>query len=211
MAVGLTDAGFVARQQSEIEEELIARLQSDDDLAGLNFRAGPMHQIVAIVAELLAQAWEAAEEVYGSQYATASGVSLDRVAELTGTRRRAATRSTVSATCNLAASTTLPAGSIAAVDGSPDSQFRSVEVATNALGVAANVAVLFESVETGPVAAPSGTLTVIPSPVTGSRTRRTRTSARSSQTTRSFGRRASSSSPARARRPRRRSAPRSPA
>jgi len=163
---GLTDEGFVARRQPEIQARIEERLAADDELAGLNLRAGPMQQLIGILSEELAEPWEAAEEVWASQYAGASGVSLDRVSGLTGTVRRAASRSLVVIDCDLAGGTTLPAGRIVARDDDPDVQFRSVSEVTNS-GGDATIGVTFESVATGPVAAPTGTLTVIVTPITG--------------------------------------------
>ncbi len=164
---GLTAQGFVARRQPEILEALIQRLESESALEGLNFRAGPLHQLVGVLSEELAKVWEASEETWASQYGGAQGLSLDRVAGLTGTLRRAATRSVVAATVNLNAGSTLTAGAVAAVDGNPDAQFRTRETVTNTGGSPANIAVTLESVATGPVAAPSGTLTVIVTPSSG--------------------------------------------
>lgn len=164
---GLTDEGFVPRRQPEIQRRLEERLADDDDLAGLNLRAGPVQQLIGILSEELAEVWEAAEETWASQYELASGISLDRVAALTGTFRRTATRSTVIVECDLDAGAVLPAGAILARDGDPDTQFRSVEGIDNSGGGGATFEVEFEAVATGPVAAPAGTLTVVVTPVTG--------------------------------------------
>lgn len=163
---GLTAAGFEIRTQAELQALLEEHLEAAFPEA--NVRAGPFQQITAVLSEELAIAWEALQAVYAAMYPDgASGVALDQLAALTGTTRRAATRSNVIATVNLNAGVTLPAGSIAAVAGSPDSQFRSTEAVTNGGAVADDVEVIFESVATGPIAAPSGSLSVIVTPVTG--------------------------------------------
>ncbi len=164
---GVTDGGFVPRTQAELERLIKERLSGNALLEKFNFDEGPLHQLVGVLSDHLAQLWEAGEEIYASAYAGASGLSLDRVAGLTGTTRRAATRSLVTTEVTLNAGITLPAGSIAAVSGDPDSQFRTTEDATNSGGAPAAITVVMESVETGPVAAPLGTLTVIVTPVTG--------------------------------------------
>lgn len=167
MPVGLTDLGFVARRQPEIRAAIEERLAGDPIVGGYNFRDGPLEQLIGVLSELLAEQWEAMEATYAAAYGGAAGISLDRVSELTGTTRRAATRSTVTGTVNLNAGVTLPAGSVAAVNGNPDAQFRTTAAVTNSGASAANVSASFESVEAGPVAAPAATLTEIVSAVSG--------------------------------------------
>lgn len=163
---GLTDLGLEVRTQPEIQALLEEALEQA--FPGANVRAGPLHQFVGILSEELALAWETLQAVYAAAYPEgASGALLDQVAALTGTTRRAATRSRVVATVNLNAGVTLPVGAVAAVDGDPDAQFRVVEAVTNGTGSAADVEAVFESIETGPVAAPPSTLTVIVTPVSG--------------------------------------------
>jgi len=164
---GLTDEGFVARRQPELLDRILATLEAQDALQGLNVRAGPIHQLASVLSEEVALLWEGLEAVYGSQYDGATGISLDQVAALTGTLRDAATRSRVALACTLDAGTTVPAGSVVAVDGSPDAQFRTLVEIANGGATSAVVDVQAEAVETGPVAAPTGTLTVIVTSVPG--------------------------------------------
>jgi uncharacterized phage protein gp47/JayE len=163
---GLTDQGLTIRTQPEIQAVLEAQLAVA--LPGVNLRAGPIQQLVGVLSEEMAIAWEALQAVYAAAYPdSASGQSLDQVAAFTGTIRRQGTRSSVVATVNLNAGVTLPAGSIAAVAGKPDAQFRTLAAVTNSGGAPANFPVECEAVEVGPVAAPAGTLTVKVSAVTG--------------------------------------------
>lgn len=164
---GLTDQGFVARTQPELAALIEQRLSEDDVVGSYNFRAGPIQQLIGVLSELVAEIWEACEETYASQYDGAGGISLDRVSALTGTTRRAATRSTVTGNVTLDPGALLPAGSIASVDGVPDAQFRTTVAQENTTASLASFPVLMESVATGPVAAPSGTLTVIVGAVSG--------------------------------------------
>lgn len=96
---------------------------------------------------------------------------LDVISSITGTLREGATHSlltgTRKATVNLAASTTLPAGARAYVLDTPTALFETTEDAVNAAGVAADVDVAMQSVETGPIHANAGTLTVIATPTVG--------------------------------------------
>lgn len=94
---GLTDAGFEAQRLPEIKERIEARLVEsfgDPDLREESI----FGQLVGINSELYALLWALAEEVYASQYPdTATGVSLDHVASLTGVVRRPATPAQVDA------------------------------------------------------------------------------------------------------------------
>jgi uncharacterized phage protein gp47/JayE len=148
--------------QTLLEEAL------DAAFPGTNVRAGVVQNIIGILAEDSALAWEAIQAIYGAAYGdSATGILLDQVCALTGTTRRAATYSRVTATVNLDAGVTLAAGKIAAVAGSPDAQLASVEAVTNSGGAPANVSVIFEALTTGPIAAPAGYLTAIVTPSAG--------------------------------------------
>ena len=163
---GLTPAGLEIRTQPEVLARIEANLKAA--LPGVNIQAGPLHQLAGIVSEEVAIVWEALQALYAaSDRSSAVGRSLDRIGALTGTLRRAATRSTVVGTARLGAATTLPAGSLAAVSGEPDRRFRTMEAVTNPTTAAADIGVRFEALETGPIAAPAGTLTVIVAPVPG--------------------------------------------
>lgn len=156
---GLSANGLVIRTQPELQELLEATLRAA--IPGIDLSQGPEQQIVGILSEELALAWETLQAIYRAQGPEASGLALDQVAALTGTTRRAATASRVTATVTLAAGATLPAGKVAAVSGDPDAQFASIEAVTNSGAAPATFDVVFECLRTGPIAAPTGLLTVI--------------------------------------------------
>lgn len=167
MAAPLLDAnGLTIRTQPELQvllEDAVQEAFPDVDLV-----EGPEQQLIGVLSEELAIAWETIQAVLAAGTTLAQGVSLDQVTALTGTTRPPATRSEITAAlANLNAGITLPLGSLAAVDANPDAQFRTIAEVTNGGGSPANIAVDLESLETGPVAAPSGELTVIVTPVTG--------------------------------------------
>lgn len=163
---GLTTSGFTAKTLEEVRAELESALLAE--FPALNTRAGVINQLLDIFASKTREVWELAEAVYASGGpSSATGDALDRLAELTGTVRRAATRSLVVATVNLDAGVTLPSGSEAHVDGDETARFRTTAAATNGGASAANVSVQMEAVSTGPVAANAGTLIVIATPVAG--------------------------------------------
>src|SRR5688572_20825081 len=128
---GLTSTGFERKTQEEIKAELEASFRAS---LGPNINttsASVFGQIIGILSAHLAGDWELANEVYDSQYPdSANDASLDAVCAITGTVRQAATRSTVTASANLDAATTLPAGSVASVDGDPDARFETLEDVT---------------------------------------------------------------------------------
>lgn len=139
-----------------------------DALPGLDLSEGPEQQIIGVLSEQLAVVYELLQALYAAAYPdSATGVLLDQVAALTGTRRRPATRSRVVGTLTLEDATTVPAGSIVAVEGDPDAQFRTVAAVSNSTGSTDAFEVVMEALETGPVPAPAGTLTVIVTPVAG--------------------------------------------
>jgi hypothetical protein len=156
---GLSANGLVIRTQPELQELLEATVRAA--IPGIDLSQGPEQQIIGILSEELTLAWETLQAIYRAQGPEASGLALDQVAALTGTTRRAATASRVTASVTLAAGATLAAGKVAAVDGDPDAQFASVEAVTNSGASPAAFDVVFECLRTGPIAAPAGLLTVI--------------------------------------------------
>jgi hypothetical protein len=163
---GLSDTGLEVRTQPELQELLEDAVH--EVAPGLDLSQGPEHQLIGVLSEELALAWETLRALYGAPYpASAEGALLDETVALTGTRRRAATHSRVTCDVTLAAGATLPAGSIAAVENSPDSQFALVEEITNPGGAEAVVEGVFEALTAGPIAAPADELSVIVTGVTG--------------------------------------------
>lgn len=163
---GLTEAGLEIRTQAELQELLEQKVDAVEP--GQNLREGPIQAIIAALSEELAIQWETLEAVVSAgDDAGANGILLDQLSKLTGTERRAATRSRVVATVTLGASVTLPEGAVAAVSGLPDNQFRTTEAVTNPAGITADVEVPMESVATGPVAAAMDQLTIIVTPHAG--------------------------------------------
>lgn len=162
---GVTAQGLIIRTAAEVQARIEAKLR--EAFPELDLSEGPEHQVVGVVAEELGEQWQALRAVDEAQGKNAAGIALDEVAALTGTERRAASRSTVLATVTLSAGATLEAGAVAAVAADPDAQFRSIEAVTNGDGVEADVEVGFEAVRTGPIPAPAGQLTAVVTPRTG--------------------------------------------
>jgi uncharacterized phage protein gp47/JayE len=165
---GLTADGFTIKTISEIQEEMAADLRA---------RLGPeldtsaesvMGQIIGAFAEREASVWLAARDVWQAfTPAGASGVSLTQLSLITGTLREDETRSRVTATLNLNAGITVPAGSRVRVVTDETAVFETLEDVTNAGGSPAYVDAVMQAVDAGPVRANAGTLTVIVTPVSG--------------------------------------------
>lgn len=162
---GLTSNGLSIRTQPELEELFLELLR--EQFPGVDFSEGPEQQLVGVFSEELAAAWEALQAVVRMQGPEASGLGLDQIAALTGTVRRAATRSIAPGTVTIAGGQVLPAGVVVAVASDPNAQFRLREAVTNPGGSPAAIACEWEAVQTGPVAAPFNTLTSIVTAVAG--------------------------------------------
>lgn len=165
---GLDATGFTPKTFDEIKTDLENALRSS---ISPDLNLGPTTQLgalVAIVANEVADQWEAIESVYAAQYpSTADGSSLDRLSELTGTIRAPATKSTVTATLNINDGITVPAGSVVSVVGLPAARFVTIADAVGPGPGAQDVEIEMEGESTGPVAAPTGTLIVIETLVGG--------------------------------------------
>jgi hypothetical protein len=165
---GVTPEGFVAPSV----QELIALFEADQ-LAGISVLLdvstdSPIGQLNGIVANYLAQAWEALGGCYsGFDPDKAEATLLTMLAKLTGTPRAEATKSTVRCSVVADAGTVLVAGThFANVSGKPDVKFTPVKNFTSLVsGTTLNV--LFESENAGAVQAPGGQLSVIATPVVG--------------------------------------------
>lgn len=165
---GLLPTGFVIKPLEVIDEEVETALraispnitlEADDEFA----------QTVKIATGKIGELWEVMGAVNASQNPDeAGGASLDAAGALTGSRRKAADTSKVTATVNLDDGTSIAIGdAVASVVGDQNATFVNTEVMANSSGVTADVQVAFEAQETGPVVAAAGTLTNIDGPLTG--------------------------------------------
>lgn len=167
MAFGVVPEGF----SRKLVSDLLTDIENDqrtniDPLLNL-LPDSVFGQMNGIYADRLRELWEVAEAVYNAWNPdAATGAALDAVAAITGALRLAATNSTVELTVELEAGTTLAIGRLvsSSVTGV---QFTTIEAITNSTGSTQFLTVNAQSVDTGPVAGPAGSLTVIDTPVTG--------------------------------------------
>lgn len=165
---GVESTGFVTKTLDEITDELITNLRADigQDLE-LTVNS-PEGQLMRVFARALSEIWNQGKAVYDAfDPAAAFGASLENLSSVSGTVRKSATQSTVTATLNIDAGRTVPAGSIVSVDGNPDARFVLLADAENTGGSPDDFPGRFEAEVTGSVVANTGTLTVIETPVTG--------------------------------------------
>lgn len=163
---GLTDAGFVAATQAEVEADIRADVAASSALgANVNTDAEtPMGQMVVIVAAAMAELWAESENIYSNgSLLTAGGVSLDNLAANYGLTRHAAVSSSVTLTIAGTASTAIP--STAAVTDALDNQW-TIAAATT-IGSGGTVDALFYADDTGPIAAVANSTWTIATPVSG--------------------------------------------
>jgi uncharacterized phage protein gp47/JayE len=169
MAFELTELGIQTQTVAEILAEIETAARAPDGMhPSLDCSAtSPFGQAFGIWAVREAQIQQAVRAVAGSFSVKSTGQALASVCLITGTVKRGATKSQVSETVTLTAGTTLPAGSRVNVAGDTTAVFETLEDVTNSSGITADFAATMQAVDAGPVRAPSGTLTVINTPVSG--------------------------------------------
>ena len=168
MTFGLTSTGFtiptVDDLLTRITTEQRAAIAADLDEGAEEL----LGQINGVMALKLREVWEAALAVYESlDPRVASGAALRARCALVGVEPRAATQGTVTLTLTIAAHRTVPAGSQVSAPGQPDVLWTTTADAVNGTGGSASVTVEAQCATAGRIVAPSGTLTVIATPVSG--------------------------------------------
>jgi uncharacterized phage protein gp47/JayE len=165
MPFGIDSTGYNLKTIDDILASIRTRQQA---LFGAAFAAqldtSVVGQLNGVFANEMADLWLLGQSVWRSRYpSTATGVSLDLVAQETGATRLPATSSTVTLTFSGSNGTIVPVGTVVAVDGS-GAQFQTTEAGTISGGT---VDLEAEALETGAVLAPAGTLTVMVSAIAG--------------------------------------------
>lgn len=165
MSFGVDASGFSNKSIDDILAAIRARQQT---LFGAAFAAqldtSVVGQLNGVFANELADLWLLSESVWRSRYpSSASGVSLDLIAQETGAVRAPATYSTVNLTFAGTNGTVIPQGTIVAVTGS-GAQFQTT---ASGLIVAGTAIVPAAAILTGPTLAPAGTLTTLVSALAG--------------------------------------------
>ncbi len=158
---GLTDDGLIIKTQPEIQAEFLASHRANVS-EGIEGTADSLvGNYDAILSDQLASVWELAEDVWTSGFPNlASGFSLSQLVQLTRSRRRDPTASEVPVSVNVDPGTYPPGTLVAIVSGRPDIRFSNNETLENASAFADDIATSFVCEATGPISAPTGTLTI---------------------------------------------------
>jgi uncharacterized phage protein gp47/JayE len=162
---GVTPEGFKTKRLPQLLAELNAAVKA---IFGQNFNVStesPDGQINGVISESNANLYEIAEEGYNAfNPSAATGTTLSNLVQLNGIRRQAATPSQVQLSIGGTPTTVIPVGSLVSTSDTGISFSTSVEAIIAGGGT---VEVIATAVETGPLEATAGTITVIDSPVTG--------------------------------------------
>ena len=161
---GITPEGFNRKRLDQLKAELDAAVRA---IFGDNVNLEPESpdgQINGVVSESNANLWELLEEGYNAfNPSVASGVALSNLVQLNNITRLPATPSLVELSLTGSDGTLIPSGSIVSTSDT-GAQFATDEDVTISGGVGTVDA---SSIDTGPIGALSGTLTVIETPITG--------------------------------------------
>lgn len=162
---GISETGFKRKRLDLLLEELNSEIKS---IFGENFNVSPESpdgQINGVVSESNANLWEIAEEAYNAfNPSAAKGAALSNLVQINGIKRLPATNSRVQVSITGDPSTVIPQGSLISTSDTGD-QFETEQEIT--LDLSGNGVIFARAVETGPVQALAGTLTIIDTPVAG--------------------------------------------
>jgi hypothetical protein len=172
---GVTSTGFVKKNLEIIKEEINQdfrdgiRSTLDTGAEKFNLLATSVAgQLIGVFADRLREIWDVDQAVYGAMYPdSATGAALDQVASITGARRLAATKSTVTLDrLYIDNGVTIPVGSVVSV-GATGARFVTLVAVTNSSGAPATVSTTAESEDTGVIVGYAGTIDTIQTPVSG--------------------------------------------
>jgi len=164
MAYGVDSTGFVPKPLADIKTDLETGFKS---VFGAGITVEPQSafgQIIGLVSDRLADLWQLGQAVYNASYPDgAEGVALDNLCALTGVARLPASYSYVTVTATGTNGTVISTSFVASVAGT-GVQFQNTSSQTISGGTAT---LTMKAVNTGPLTAAAGTLTVIETPVSG--------------------------------------------
>lgn len=163
---GLTDQGFEPKPLDDIKTDLGSGFRAVFGAAITLIAQSVFGQIIGVITERLADLWQLGLTIYNaSTREGAVGVHLDHIGALTGSYRLAATNTHVLVHCGGTDGTIITAGSVVSIPG-VGTRFTN-DLPSAAMSGGTGVDVDFRAVDTGPFAAPSGTVTHIDTPIAG--------------------------------------------
>jgi len=162
---GLSATGFDAKALDDIQSEIVDFLHSEIDPTLNLTETSILGQAIGAFATQLRAGWEAIAATYVSRDPSqAEDDALEAISEITGTIRAAATYSTMTVTCTLAAGSYAAGDLIVYLPGSPDETFTNDAAITTA-GPTEDLA--FTATVTGPIQVPAATTLALSSPPSG--------------------------------------------
>lgn len=168
MPYGPTAQGFILKPYSQIVQDFEDGEAQNIDPGIEAGAATPLGQLNAIIASAVAEVWEGLQVCYnGLNRDDAEGPALDNIGDLTGDLRLGPKPSSVTCNCTLLAANSpyAPGVLLCQVVGDSTRQFSNIyQVTVAADGV---IPVLMACLVDGPTEATAGTITQIPTPVTG--------------------------------------------
>jgi uncharacterized phage protein gp47/JayE len=169
VTVATLDAtGLSIATLEEIRAEIDADQRADIDATLDPADEQLLGQLNGIVASRIRETLELQQLVYNARApGGATFAALDNVCAITGTRRDRATKGTVTLTLTVTEGNTVPAGSVASVDGQAENRWVTLTDAVGVLAPSGDYEVEAEAETAGAIAAPAGTITTIATPTGG--------------------------------------------
>ena len=165
---GISATGLEIKRLADIKAELETSFKTQFGTAHNIDPRSPSGQLIGILSEREYLLWELIEQLYNALYPdSAEGIPLDNVVSLTGTIRKAATKSTAVITLFGDIGTVIPEGSIVSVQGNTTARFVLDSQVTIAAGSPNQINGNFSAETDGALTALAGTLTVIDTPISG--------------------------------------------
>lgn len=168
---GVTDQGFVAKRQADVQSDAVEQLSTIvDPVSGEtlqpNFEAeDPAMQVVQVPLEGVGLAWEAMQLVYQQFDETkVTGASQSGLVQLNGIQRLDASPSSAQEVLTGTPLAPIPAGQLVSDVNNVNQWATTEDVVLDITGIAT---VTVRCTVTGPIAAPAGTLTNIVTPYPG--------------------------------------------
>lgn len=162
---GLTTEGFEPKPLPDIQTDLGSGFRTVFGAAITLIAQSVFGLLIGIFSDRLADLWQLGLAIYSaSTREGATGIQLDHIGALTGTYRKPATYTLVTLTCAGDDGTVITTGSVVSIPGVGT---RFVCLADSAPMSGGETTAEFQCEETGPFAAPAGTVTQIETAISG--------------------------------------------
>lgn len=165
MPYGIDSTGFTPKPLATIKADLEDGFRGVFGAAITVIAQSVFGQLIGIMSERYADLWQLGLAIYSGAFReSATGIQLDNVGALTGTPRRQASYTKVNLTLTGTPGTIIAAGRIVSI---PLTGAKFTNLSGGTIGGGGTLALEFRAVETGPVTAYAGTVTVIDTPQSG--------------------------------------------